>query len=138
MFESVLDFIEFKYDEVKFRVRMVVRAVRHFWQRRTRGWDDSEVWNLDLTIAKFLTERLKVYKENNQVLAPSSMESNVIGFIDLFNMENYDDKEMLEDHWNNVLQIMIDGFGSYQVFSKDYNIERALVLFKKYFKDLWD
>ena len=28
-------------------------------QRLTRGWDDTELWSLDVTIAQFITPRLK-------------------------------------------------------------------------------
>lgn len=35
-----------------------------FWiQRRTRGFDDSELWSLDCTIMKFALPRLKVLRE---------------------------------------------------------------------------
>ena len=32
-------------------------------QRLERGFDDSETWNLDLTIAKFVLPRLESFKE---------------------------------------------------------------------------
>ena len=31
-------------------------------QRSTRGFDDTELWNLDTTIAKFILPRLQAYK----------------------------------------------------------------------------
>ena len=37
--------------------------IKHFYQRQTRGWDDSELWNLDVTIAKFILPRLKIFQE---------------------------------------------------------------------------
>jgi len=33
-------------------------------QRIERGFDDSEIWNLDLTIAKFILPRIKHYRNN--------------------------------------------------------------------------
>jgi len=39
------------------------RSIRFFWQRLTRGWDDSETWSLDVTIAEFILPRLKRYKQ---------------------------------------------------------------------------
>lgn len=39
-----------------------VRAVKHFYQRRTRGWDDSDLWSLDCTIAKFTLPRLRRFR----------------------------------------------------------------------------
>lgn len=32
-------------------------------QRLTRGFDDTEMWSLDCTIAAFIAPRLKVFKE---------------------------------------------------------------------------
>lgn len=32
-------------------------------QRKERGFDDSECWSLDITIAKFITPRLKNFRE---------------------------------------------------------------------------
>ena len=39
------------------------RAVKHFWQRRMRGFDDSVTWNLDHEFAKWIVPRLTVYKQ---------------------------------------------------------------------------
>ena len=33
-------------------------------QREERGFDDTEIWNLDLTLAKFMIPRLKEYKKS--------------------------------------------------------------------------
>jgi len=35
-------------------------------QRLTRGWDDSDTWSLDVSVAKFLLPRLKRYRELRQ------------------------------------------------------------------------
>lgn len=42
-----------------------LRTIRHWWQRRTRGWDDSETWSLDTTIAKFVLPRLTAFLRLN-------------------------------------------------------------------------
>lgn len=34
------------------------RTYRYFWQRRTRGWDDSELWALDVSFARWMLPRL--------------------------------------------------------------------------------
>jgi hypothetical protein len=38
------------------------RALRFWWQRRSRGWDDSETWSLDSTASEFILPRLKRFK----------------------------------------------------------------------------
>lgn len=41
------------------------REIKWFWQRITRGFDDRETWNLEITIAEFVLPRLKVFKKHN-------------------------------------------------------------------------
>lgn len=43
----------------------IPRQVKHWWQRRTRGWDDSVTYSLDKEIAKFVYPRLVRFKELN-------------------------------------------------------------------------
>lgn len=38
---------------------------KRFFQRIFRGWDDSETWNLDTSLYKWLLPRLKRFKELN-------------------------------------------------------------------------
>jgi len=33
-----------------------------WWQRKTRGWSDVEVWNLDDTVSKWIVPRLKAFR----------------------------------------------------------------------------
>lgn len=39
------------------------RRIRFWWQRRTRGWDDSETWNLDQQLATWLAPRLDRFRQ---------------------------------------------------------------------------
>lgn len=38
------------------------RKIRFFWQRITRGFDDSETWSLDVTLARWLLPRFKRFR----------------------------------------------------------------------------
>lgn len=49
--------------KIKYFPRKLVRKVKYFWQRRTRGFDDSDTFSLDWTIAQFIVPRLKRFKE---------------------------------------------------------------------------
>lgn len=42
------------------------RRRRWWWQRRTRGWDDRELWNLDWHIAQFILPRLRAFASANK------------------------------------------------------------------------
>lgn len=37
--------------------------VKWWWQRRTRGWDDRDLWSLDYTMGRWLLPRLVVFRE---------------------------------------------------------------------------
>lgn len=41
----------------------MLRKIKFFWQRLTRGFDDSETWSLDYTFFKWLLPRLKRFRE---------------------------------------------------------------------------
>lgn len=43
-------------------IRHIKRWLKHWWQRRTRGFDDAELWNLDHSLAKLILPRLKAFK----------------------------------------------------------------------------
>jgi hypothetical protein len=46
-------------------MRRIIRWLRCFWQRRTRGWDDSDTWSLDHCFAKMIVPRLRRFRELN-------------------------------------------------------------------------
>jgi hypothetical protein len=83
-----------------------------------------EVWDLGYTIAKFLTPRLKLFKEASAVIGayPSSLS---------------------EKEWNEILDKLIWTFENYDalLYSSDseqnIKLEEGLDLFRKYFKELW-
>lgn len=39
--------------------RWLLLTLRMWWQSRTRGWSDEELWSLDHSIAEFLAPRLR-------------------------------------------------------------------------------
>lgn len=93
-------------------------------QRLERGFDSSELWSLDCTIASFIAPRLKAFRENSG--------------------DSPYDKSRTE--WEKILDEMIEGFEIYpnhfnwspeesnQNWSKVY---KALEYFHKYFFNLW-
>lgn len=97
------------------------RERRFAAQRRSRGWDDSETWSLDHSLAKLILPRLKRFKELNNGI-PYGLN---------------------EENWNAALDKMIAGFevhvkGSWQADKKDMVIaRRGIALFAKYYPCLW-
>lgn len=100
-------------------------------QRLTRGFDDSELWNLDSTIVGFILPRLKAFRD--------------VGF-------GYPSSVETMEEWTKILDKMIKGFEYYldeklgedkKLSAKDnlinHNkiVEEGLDLFCKYFYNLW-
>jgi hypothetical protein len=105
----------------------VCRKVKFFWQRRCRGWDDSETWSLDYTIARFILPRLRRFKEVNDGVPVN------IGSL---------------DEWNLIIDKIIFAFETYIKYD-DYDVyietnkklakqvDDGFDLFRKYFCQLW-
>jgi hypothetical protein len=103
-------------------IKDIPRHIRWWWQRRTRGWDDRDLWSMDYTIAKFVLPRLKKFREV-QIGHPAHMQ---------------------EIEWKIALDEMIEAFKMIELDccsnDPEYNskIDRGLYLFYKHFRDLWD
>lgn len=104
------------------------RQKKYKEQRMTRGFDDTECWNLDITFSLFLIPRLKVFKELN---------------------DGYPARYHSIEEWNKILDEMIEGF---ELHSNKFNwdtsdsneengnmakVKRAIRLFQENFFDLW-
>ena len=85
-------------------------------QRLERGWDDTELWNLDSTIIKFILPRLRRFKEVTAGYPP-----------ELETMEN----------WLDVIQKMIDSFEKYLDSEPILPEDEGFELLHKYFFNLW-
>lgn len=97
-------------------------------QRLTRGFDDTEMWSLDCTIAKFIAPRLKVFKEQAAEIGDHPVN-------------------ITSEKWQEILSQMIEGF---ELYSDHFNwpsdvsnenwkkVYKALKLFKNWFMNLWN
>lgn len=41
----------------------LLRPCKHLWQRLTRGFDDTETWSLDSSLAMLILPRLKAFRD---------------------------------------------------------------------------
>ena len=48
--------------------KLMKRSIRHWWQRRTRGWDDTETWCLNHSMAAWIIPRLRRFQQINCIL----------------------------------------------------------------------
>jgi len=89
---------------------------------KNHGWDPTETWNLDITIAKFVLPRLKYLKENTHGY-PASITS---------------------EEWDGILSKIILMFSLTIEENIDNTEESAqqakegLQLFAEYYRHLWD
>lgn len=98
------------------------RARKFLWQRVTRGWDDSETWSLDHSLAKLILPRLKRFKQ---------ITIGIPG-------------DMKEQEWNDILDKMIATFEfaaseeRWSATPEDYDKHKeGLQLFAEYYWALW-
>ena len=85
---------------------------------KQNGFDKSECWNLDITIAKFILPRLKYFRETTI---------------------SYPDNDKGMDGWHEILDKMIYSFD--EILKDDSTdqdkIQEGLELFAKYYVNLW-
>jgi hypothetical protein len=101
-----------------------VRQAEWKKQRKERGFDNTELWNLDATIANFIIPRLKAFKETKGC-HPGNFKN--------------------EKAWDKCIDEMIFAFefASNEGFGVDYasnkkRADKGLKLFAKYYFHLWD
>lgn len=102
--------------EARFRLRGA-------WQYLTKGYADSELWNLDTTIARFLLPRVRRFASNTHSY-PS---------------------ELTEQQWAEILNeiriaLEVAAKGEYWDLSKEEHerVQRGFELLGKWFQNLWD
>ena len=126
--------------------KVFYRQCKWFFQRLIRGFDDTDMWCLDYTIAKFVLPRLKYYRKLNRPGFPILITNeNDIG---LDKDGGYSDEGMKikMDEWNSYLDKMILAFETIlndnwlpDTYKEDQKIiEEGMLLFAKYFQGLWD
>ena len=98
------------------------RKLKFWWQRRTRGWDDRDTWNLDIAISEFVIPRLERFRELTICHPPD------------LTMEKWQD--MMGDmiyglKWGAVL---IEDLGNAPDWAR---VERGLKAFSERYRDLW-
>lgn len=117
----------------------IYRPIKHWWQRRTRGFDDSELWCLEETISDFALPRLKAFKDQYSKMGYPSAVKVELGY----DMEDYEEgtEEACVKHWQWIIGEMIwfleaDTWGLTK--AEQARLEEASTLWGRYFKHLWD
>ena len=50
-------------EEIEMSLHIIIRNIKYWFQRRTRGWSDDETWNLNYEFILWLNSRFKKYRE---------------------------------------------------------------------------
>lgn len=103
--------------------KKLFKPIKYFFQRKNRGFDDTELWNLDVTFAEYIVPRLKAFRK----------------------LECGHPDGLTQEEWNKELDEMIWYFeftcsdDKWFDFSKEtQNRKRkALKLFAKRYENLW-
>jgi hypothetical protein len=94
------------------------RKIKFFYQRMTRGWDDSETWSLDYSLSKLILPRLLRFKELRDpiVLSTGDWDSDMNKMIAAFEFLGSEERWNCYDNnkWNEV-QEGVDLFAKHYV-----------------------
>jgi len=56
-------------------------------QRQERGFDDTELWSLDITFARFMLPRLQAFRNTPHGIKPEVLDGIIEGFQDIADQE---------------------------------------------------
>lgn len=117
--------------------RRLKRGLRYWWQRRTRGWDDSDLWSLDYTLAKWIVPRLERFKEVRAGV-PYIEGFEVCGTHAQYNAAELEWVRIL-DKMIRAFKLIIDDNDRDELVSNEewQEVSEGLELFSKYFRNLW-
>lgn len=102
------------------------RQLYYYWQRDRRGFDGSDMWNLEAKILEWLIPRLECFVKVSKGHGWPVLKNGIVEYSD----------------GSNLAEEMLTGFKIYQEKDswdkKDTQlVNRAFNLFKKHFSDLW-
>jgi hypothetical protein len=105
------------------RLSLFIRSLRFFFQRLTRGWDDSQTWNLDARFSEYMLPRLRRFREIHCAYPC----------------------ELTPEEWNAILDKMIFAMEwlSTDMLEREETVEmwnkvqEGMELFGKFFTSLW-
>lgn len=110
-----------------------VRLPRYHDQRKRRGFDDTEAWDLRGTIYKFVLPRLKRYKELSTGY-PESLMSVIGSYPEIITTSEQNRGEVLWHYFLSEMIYAVEFAVNHETL--DDRAEKGLVYFHQYFDDL--
>lgn len=113
------------------------RPIRFWYQRRTRGWDDSDLWSLDTTIAEFIVPRMKRWLEIGvsgypHGLTPEKWDEILRKILKTFELALEDPFDYKHEEGDSIE----DRMRKADEYLKE--VDEGLSLFAKHYLHLWD
>ena len=133
------------------KITDIPREIKWFIQRGRRGYADCDTWSLDAYLCKWLPIAIRELKDRS-LGYPSFICGHKVGSGKC--TSECDEKG--SKRWKSILEDMAQGFEAGSVFEEDYFIDdkgkferekykalqkkfdKGMLLFKKYFFNLWD
>lgn len=128
-------YIHYPFWYILDKIKSIPQQIKWFFQRRMRGFDDLEWWNLCIYLKEWLTPRLEIFIKNRE------KNKNFCGY----------PPDLTNTKWNNILnkilwwaknseneqdKILPEDIKQWKKFYKKE--KEARELFAKYFNYLWD
>lgn len=120
-------------------LKFTFRHWRNFqwvWQRITRGYSDSDLWDFDTYVTSRIRNAFKAfvrYQETQGMSTPEEFESDPAAWLTILQkIEKAFDLHHFETN---------DPVGFYEMYTDDTaskQIDEGLALFGKYYQDFWD
>lgn len=122
-----------------FKPKNIRRQYRYFRQRRNRGFDDSELWNFDYTIAKFMAPRMKVFIENVREHGGVPIRLTKEDGSDPRNEQAFAEWILILKKIQRAFQLMIDEENAEKIYTQEQydQMDEGLKLFGEWYKSLW-
>lgn len=113
---------------------IIKRNIKHWFQRRTRGWSDDETYNLNYQFIKWINVRFKKYKE----LANKIVDLGYHKFT--YQGKEYTQLELIEREIYLTEELLGDDFWSFdtvKVAKTKEMVEEVFDIFKLIFFTMW-
>jgi len=114
---------------IHFRINMKLSRKIHFlWQRLTRGFDDSELWSLNTTVAAFIEPRLRAYIDTYNHGFPMGLDGGNEAWL------------VMLEKMHRAFKLIVDSEGAMYMLTEEEQaeVETGLNLFREHFFHLWD
>lgn len=125
-------------------IRKIRYALKHFWQRRTRGFDDTELWGLDWTFIKYMLPRLKAFHASKihgypvGIAVDFRIEEDALGYVGLAVWKGVIAQMIWSmEHWLET-EGMPGWDGKTINEELEHKYQHGMDLFHIYFHALWD